>query len=184
MSSAAGRRDAHFPAIEKKYGQPMSYWHERMQTVKDKKYPEQIAFLRENFGFSQAHANALVMYTRGSMSSRRHNSVEAYLRTLDATKRATVEAIIATAQKKRPKLEVVIAWNQPIFTWEGKYVFGIGAASKHLLLNPWHAEILTEFAERLASYKVNKRTIQIPVDWKVNASLLNDLITASIKRTS
>ena len=54
-----------FPAIEKKYGQPMSYWFDQMEQVADRKYPEQIAFLKENHGFSQAHANALVMYSRG-----------------------------------------------------------------------------------------------------------------------
>jgi hypothetical protein len=49
-------RASYFPAIEKKYGQPMSYWFDQMDEIADRKYPEQIAFLRENHGFSQAHA--------------------------------------------------------------------------------------------------------------------------------
>jgi len=57
-------REAHFPLIEKKYGEPMKYWFKVMATIKDKKYPEQIAHLRENYGFSQAHANALVIQLR------------------------------------------------------------------------------------------------------------------------
>ena len=32
------------------------------------KYPEQIAHLKESNGFSQTHANALVVYSRGSTS--------------------------------------------------------------------------------------------------------------------
>lgn len=180
MPTAGGRRDAHFPAIEKKYGQPMSYWHEQMKTVKDKKYPEQIAFLRENFGFSQAHANALVMYTRGSFSSRRHNGIDDYLKTLDPIKRKTVEAIIAALTKKRPKLEVVIAWNQPMFKYEGDYVFGISVATSHILIAPFNAAVIDDFRDRLTQYKVNKKTIQVPPDWKVNASLLNDLVGAVI----
>jgi len=47
------KRESHFPAIEKRYGEPMSYWFSQMKKVKEKKYPEQIAFLKENFGFSQ-----------------------------------------------------------------------------------------------------------------------------------
>jgi len=45
-------REAHFPLIEKKYGEQMKYWFKVMATIKDKKYPEQIAHLRENYGFS------------------------------------------------------------------------------------------------------------------------------------
>jgi hypothetical protein len=42
------KRESHFPAIEKRYGEPMSYWFSQMKKVKEKKYPEQIAFLKEN----------------------------------------------------------------------------------------------------------------------------------------
>ena len=64
-------REAHFPAIEKKYGEKMAYWFKVMAKLEGKKYPEQIAHLKENYGFSQAHANALVMFSRGSESSQR-----------------------------------------------------------------------------------------------------------------
>ena len=64
-------RASYFPAIEKRYGQPMSYWFDQMDEIKDAKYPEQIAYLKENHGFSQTHANALVMYCRGSKSAHR-----------------------------------------------------------------------------------------------------------------
>jgi hypothetical protein len=40
------KRESHFPAIEKRYGEPMSYWFSQMKKVKEKKYPEQIAFLK------------------------------------------------------------------------------------------------------------------------------------------
>ena len=53
-------RASHFPAIEKKYGEKMAYWFKVMAKLEGKKYPEQIAHLKENYGFSQAHANAMV----------------------------------------------------------------------------------------------------------------------------
>lgn len=71
MVEKSGDRSTFFPAIEKKYGQPMSYWHGVIAELIDRKYAEQIAFFRENHGFSQAHANALVMYSRGSKTSKR-----------------------------------------------------------------------------------------------------------------
>ena len=65
MPSKDPSREAHFPLIEKKYGEPMKFWFKVMVSIKDEKYPAQIDHLRENYGFSQAHANALVMYSRG-----------------------------------------------------------------------------------------------------------------------
>ena len=85
-----------------------------MATLKGKKYPEQIAHLKENFGFSQAHANALVMYSRGSTSSRRFETPSEYFKTLSPEQRKTIKAIFAAITSKYPKLELVIAWNQPM----------------------------------------------------------------------
>jgi len=65
MPAASGDRSVHFPAIEKKHGAPITKWIKLLEKLGDAKYPEQIAFLREKHGFSQAHANALVMYVRG-----------------------------------------------------------------------------------------------------------------------
>ena len=65
-------REAHFPAIEKRYGEKMAFWFKVMVALEDKKYLDQIAHLKESYGFSQTHANALVMYSRGSTSSRRY----------------------------------------------------------------------------------------------------------------
>ena len=41
------RREAHFPAIEKRYGEPMKHWFTVMQRIAGGRYPEQIAHLRE-----------------------------------------------------------------------------------------------------------------------------------------
>lgn len=72
MAVSDGDREKFFPLIEKKYGEKMAYWFAVMKKLEGKKYPEQVAYLRENYGFSQAHANAVVMYSRGSISSKRY----------------------------------------------------------------------------------------------------------------
>lgn len=69
-----------------------------MAEIAGQKYPEQIAYLRENHAFSQTHANALVMYSRGSTTTRRHNSLDEYLKESDATKKKTVKAIFKAIQ--------------------------------------------------------------------------------------
>lgn len=61
MTGASGDRSNFFPAIEKKHGQSVSQVLSGLGELTDAKYPEQIAYLRENHGFSQAHANAVVI---------------------------------------------------------------------------------------------------------------------------
>jgi uncharacterized protein YdhG (YjbR/CyaY superfamily) len=173
-------RASYFPAIEKRYGQPMSYWFEQMADIADRKYPEQIAYLRENHGFSQAHANALVMYSRGSKSAHRVSTLEEYLAPFDDTKQATVRAILKAITSKFPKMELVISWNQPMLKYDGRYIFGVSVLKNHLLIAPWSKKVLDDFAPRLVDYKVNKKTIQVPVDWKPDAKLLRDMVAAVI----
>jgi hypothetical protein len=59
-------REAHFPLIEKKYGEPMKYWFKVVASIKDEKYPVQIAHLRENYGFSQALLEPIEPFKTGT----------------------------------------------------------------------------------------------------------------------
>lgn len=173
-------RASYFPAIERKYGQPMSYWFDQMGEIADRPYPEQMAFLQENHAFSRAHANALIMYCRGSTSAHRVATVEEYLEPFDEVRRETARAIIAAISSAYPDAQVVIAWNKPMIKIDGRYVFGVAVLTNHLLIAPWSGSVLAEFAPRLAGYKVNKKTIQVPVDWDPDEALLRDMIAACI----
>jgi len=173
-------RESHFPAIEKRYGEPMKYWFGIMKKLEGKKYPEQIAHLRENFGFSQAHANALVMYSRGSTSAKRFNTLSEYYKSLSTEQAKTVRAIFKTIQTKYPKLELVIAWNQPMLRDGSKYIFGVSATKGYLLMAPWSKDVLEDFLPKLENYKVNKKTIQIPSDWEIDSKLLIQLVKARL----
>lgn len=177
-------RASYFPAIEKKYGQPMSYWFDQMADISGRKYPEQIAFLRENHAFSQVHANALVLYCRGSTSAHRVHTLDEYLESTDETKRVTARAIFTAITSKYPKLDLVIAWNQPMLKLDGKYVFGVTVLTNHILIAPWSKDVLADFAPRLTDYKVNKKTIRVPADWKPDVELLRDMAAARIAELS
>ena len=154
----------------------MSYWFERMETVAGQKYPEQIAYLRENYGFSQTHANALVLYCRGSKSAHRFNSIDEYLAESDEVKRKTVSNIFKAITTKYPKMELVMAWNKPMLKLGDQYVFGLSVHAKHILIAPWGDGIITSFADRLSDYEVNKKTIKVPVDWQIDKKLLLDMV--------
>ena len=87
MPTNDGDRSQFFPAIEKKHGLPVSHWLSELSELDEAKYPEQIAYLRENHGFSQAHANAVVMHFRGSTTSKRFSTPKQYFAQLDPQKK-------------------------------------------------------------------------------------------------
>ena len=176
-------REAHFPAIEKRYGEKMSHWFKVMKEIKDDKYPQQVAHLRENYGFSQAHANALVMYSRGSTSSRRHDTPTDYYKTVDPKQATTMRKIFKTIQTKYPKTELVIAWNQPMLKLGNDYIFGATTTKKHILMSPWSSDVLADFADRLEHLELKKKTIGVPNDWKVEEKLILDMVKARIAET-
>ena len=174
--AASGDRAAHFPAVEKKYGKPVSHWLKMLADLGDAKYPEQIALLRERHEFSQAHANALVMFARGSTSSKRFANPSEYFASVGPAKAKTIRAIIGAIRKKHPNLELVMAWNQPMLRDGERYVFGMSASTNHLLIAPWDAKVLKSLSAKLKAYEVNKKTVKIPIDWKVDATLLDAMI--------
>ena len=165
-------REAHFPAIEKRYGEKMAYWLKVMASLEGKKYPEQVAHLKESYGFSQAHANALVMYSRGSTSSRRFETPSDYFKTLTPQQRKTVKAIFSAVTAKYPELELVIAWNQPMLKLDKKYIMGVSVATNHILFAPFSNDVLDAMRPKLKGLTVNKKTIAIPNDWAVDSKLL------------
>ena len=173
-------RESFFPKIEKKHGQPMKYWFQVMKDLEGQKYPEQVAFLKEEHGFSQAHANALVMYSRGSVSSKRFDTLADFLKNENADKQKTIKKIFKVIQEKYPKSELVIAWNKPMIKMNDKYVFGVATTKNYILLAPFDSDTIDALRPRLKDYKVNKKTIEVPSDWKVDEKLLLTIVKESI----
>ena len=172
MPTRDPKREAHFPAIEKRYGEPMKHWFAVMKSVAGRRYPEQIAHLRENYGFSQAHANALVLFSRGSASSQRHATPTAYFKTIDAQQARTMRAIFKVVRAKYPELEFVIAYNQPMLRKGSQYVLGASAMKRYLLINPFSKAVIDASAPKLKGLRVLKHSITIPNDWEIDEKLL------------
>lgn len=180
MGVADGDREKYFPLIEKKYGEKMAYWFKVMKNLEGEKYPVQVAHLKENYGFSQAHANALVMYSRGSTSSKRFETPAEFFKTVSPQQARTMKAIFKAIQRKYPQLELVVAWNQPMLKLDKHYLFGCSAATNHILIAPWDQEVLKKYTPRFKDYKVNKKTIALPNDWEVDEKLLQSMMKDSL----
>ena len=180
MATKDPSREAHFPAIEKKYGEKMSYWFKVMAGLDSKKYPEQIAHLRENYGFSQAHANALVMYSRGSVSAHRYETTAQYFKSIDPMQAKTIKKMFKAIIEKYPELEFVISYNQPMLQKGTMYVFGASVSKNHISIAPWSTDVLDKFRPKLTEYRVTKKMIAVPNDWEVDVKLLQTLVKARL----
>jgi uncharacterized protein YdhG (YjbR/CyaY superfamily) len=180
VASGAGERSKHFPLIEKKHGKPIAYWFKQLAALRSDKYQDQIDLLRERHGFSREHANAVVMHHRGSKSSKRHAGPEQYFAALDAAKARTVKAVFRAIRAAHPKLELVMAWNQPILYTGSAYVFGVSVSKNHITLNPFSKVVMDAFRPALAKYDPLKHTFKVPVGWKVDAPLLQRMAKARL----
>lgn len=176
MAESSGARSDFFPAIEKKHGKPIAHWISAVKKLGKATYAEQMSLLQETHGFSRAHANAVVMHVRGSLTSKRHASPEEYFASLTPIAREAVEAVFASARKKYPDLELVMAWNQPMLRTGKNYVLGVSVSKNHLTINPFSGEVLESHRGALDGHVINKYTFQVPFGEKVKSSIIQSMI--------
>lgn len=60
---------SYFPSIEKAYGKPVAHWLAILDSVKECKHMEQVAFLKSEHSIGHGHANALVAYHRAQQKA-------------------------------------------------------------------------------------------------------------------
>ena len=53
---------SYFPAIEKKYGQPMEHWLQLARSRPELKHMERVNWMKTEHGLGHGHANAIVAY--------------------------------------------------------------------------------------------------------------------------
>ena len=180
--SADGDRTRHWPAIERRYGRPIAHWLDLMSEHAEARYPEQIALLREDHGFSQAHANAVVMYARGSTTSSRVTDLDTFLAGKDPVGAATARAMLEGLAARHPGTSITFAWNQPFVTLDTRRLFSVSVMKGHLLAAPWSSEVLERFRAELEArgLTVNRKTFRLPADWEIDEALLDAMVAAEL----
>ena len=117
---------------------------------------------------------------RHPIASEKFETVDQYLASLDETKRKTMSEILDLIISEFPELEAKIAWNLPMVHKQGKYIVGLAAYKNHLSFSPWSPAVLESFAKRLSDYVVTKNLFQVPVDWRIDVSLVRDLVSVRL----
>jgi uncharacterized protein YdhG (YjbR/CyaY superfamily) len=106
--------------------------------------------------------------------------VTAYIEALEEPKRSTLEAVRRTLLDIEPGLEQVIAWNTPIFRYNGKNVAGLCAHKNHMTYSPQSAEVMAGAADALEGYVISKASFQFAVDTPLPRELVAKLLQARL----
>jgi uncharacterized protein YdhG (YjbR/CyaY superfamily) len=56
----------------------------------------------------------------------------------------------------------------------------MSVSKNHITINPFSANALDKNLKKLEPYTVNKHTFQVPLDWKVDATLISSLAKVRI----
>ena len=110
----------------------------------------------------------------------RDKGVRDYLGRLPEGHRATLGAILAVIAEEFPGLGCKVAWNVPHVTRGDRYVAGLSSAKDHVSFSPWSQAALDAHRDRLGGLEATRNLIRIPPGWKVDRSLIRDLVAARL----
>jgi uncharacterized protein YdhG (YjbR/CyaY superfamily) len=102
-------------------------------------------------------------------------TVNTYLATLSADKRAALQKLRRAIHAAAPGAEECISYQIPAFRFEGRMLVWFAAASKHCSFFPGAHPIAVHRRE-LAPYKTSKGTIRFQPDEPLPAALVRKLI--------
>jgi uncharacterized protein YdhG (YjbR/CyaY superfamily) len=106
--------------------------------------------------------------------------VAAYVEALKEPKRSTMEAMRRTLLELEPQLEQVIAWNTPMFRYNGKNVAGLCAHKNRMTYSPQSPEVMAGAAAALGGYVTSKGSFQFSVAEPLPRNLVEQLLRARI----
>lgn len=103
-------------------------------------------------------------------------SFDEFYASLPEDQRTATERFVDHVSKTHPELELLLAWNQPMFRSGKKYLIGFMPTKKHINLLTISDDAVTHFALELVGYRHGTRSISLPFDWEIDADLIEKLI--------
>ncbi|MFI5307977.1 MAG: iron chaperone [Polyangiales bacterium] len=105
-------------------------------------------------------------------------TIDAYLATLSADKRAALERLRRAIHRAAPRAEECISYQVPAFRLDGKMLVWFGAGAKHCAFYP--GAVVTAHKDELAGYATSKGTVRFQPDRPLPANLVRKLVRARI----
>jgi uncharacterized protein YdhG (YjbR/CyaY superfamily) len=106
------------------------------------------------------------------------DDIDAYLASLDLTKRATLQQLRDDLRALLPEAEEGLAYSVPAFRLRGRLVAGFSAAAKHLSYLPHSGTVLAGMEAELTGYAWSKGALTFPVDRPLPKELVARLVAA------
>jgi uncharacterized protein YdhG (YjbR/CyaY superfamily) len=114
------------------------------------------------------------------MPARKATTVDEYLATLTADKRAALQWLRRRIRDAAPGAEECISYGIPAFRLDGRLLVHFGAAARHCAFYP--GAVIDTFTDELAGYDTSKGTIRFQPDKPPPADLVTKLVRAQISR--
>ena len=118
---------------------------------------------------------------KASKKTAKPKTIDDYLASLSADKRAALERLRKTIHAAAPGAEECISYQMPAFRYNGRILVWFGAAAKHCSFFP--GGIVPAFKEELADFKLSKGTVRFTPDHPIPAALVRKLVNARIAKT-
>lgn len=124
-------------------------------------------------------------YARGIVMKRKRRarpatSVDAYLSSVPANARTTLEKIRGYVRAAAPKAAETISYGMPVFKQDGLLV-GFAAFKDHCSFFPMSASLMEAYKRELKAYDTSKGTIRFPTDKPLPAALVKKFVKARLK---
>jgi uncharacterized protein YdhG (YjbR/CyaY superfamily) len=105
-------------------------------------------------------------------------TIDEYLATQSADKRAALEKLRKAIRAAAPKAEECISYGVPAFRLNGKFLLAFGAAARHCAFYP--GSIVQDFKKELRGYETSKGTIRFQANKPLPSALVRKLVKARI----
>jgi uncharacterized protein YdhG (YjbR/CyaY superfamily) len=112
------------------------------------------------------------------------SSVEEYLATLPADKRATLEKLRKTIKAAAPEAIETISYQMPAFKDRDRILVYYAAFKDHYSLFPASEAVMEALREELEPYFAGKGTIRFPADEPLPSALVRKVVKARIEENA
>jgi len=104
------------------------------------------------------------------------SSLEDFYSSLPEDQRTHITSLVKFVSDNYPKLELVLAWNQPMFKSGKHYVVGFMPTKKHTNILTVTDTAVTELIPQLGGYKHGSRSISLPFGWTIEPKLIRSVL--------
>jgi uncharacterized protein YdhG (YjbR/CyaY superfamily) len=102
--------------------------------------------------------------------------MDEFYASLPADQEAAIRTLVEFVARTYPQLELVVAWNQPMFKLAGKHLIGFMPTKQHINLLTVTDTAITTLGSELNGFRHGTRSISLPFDWSIDAGFIDRVL--------